>query len=97
MCTVSRSVDVAVPFTTAVNRWSIHARSSEFFPEAVPSFQRLAEKGTRVTLSVAHRRAAYSDVVALLLENELEQFKNAVEASESTLDGFVRRLRGLLP
>lgn len=97
MCTVSRSVDVAVPLTTAVNRWSSHVRSSEFFPEAVPSFQRLTEEGTRVTLSVAHRRAAHGDVVGLLLEHELEQFKHAVEKSESTLDVLARRLRGLLP
>lgn len=94
MNTVTKSIVVAVPLATAVRRWPRCEQSVlRHVPDAVPSFQSLTDDRTRVILSVAHHHDTPPDVLEVLLEDELEGFKQSAEADDSTgVMGLLRRL-----
>lgn len=89
---VTKSVDVAAPLADTVRRWSNHERSSGQSPDTLPSFQWISDEITRVVLTAGPRPAAFADVVELMLENELMQFKEFVEHDRIFPSGIVQRL-----
>lgn len=97
MQAIIRSIDVAAPLATAVRRWAGHRGSGQDFVDAIPSFQSLADDKTRVILSAARQGDTSTDIVELVLDHELERFKQAVESGQTPLRGLIDLLRRQLP
>lgn len=92
---ITKAVVVEAPLATAVRHWP--GTESRHVPDAVVSFQSLADDRTRVILSVRHLAEAPVDVLDVLLEGELERFKEEVEAGPGEPYGVAGLLRRLLP
>ena len=93
---VTRSVEVAAPFADTVRQWSGHERTSRPLSGSLASFQRITDESTRVILTAGPHVLETVDVVELLLDNDLRQFKRAIESRQSFLAGLANRLRALL-
>lgn len=97
MLIVTRSVEVAAPLDDTVRHWSGHERTSRPLSGSLASFQRITDESTRIILTTGPHVLETVDVVEMLLDNDLRQFKRTIETRQSFLAGLANRLRALVP